>query len=161
MDDDIKKDSSSADHIESVEAGNPPKKAPDLDDLNSIPIGWFVWVVALTASIAGLLFGYDTGVISAVLVYIGDDLDHKTLVESEKEMITSLCSAGAFFGAICAGLASDKVCVYLHCSVYSFLSRVVNSLTWNRPAGKLPFTLDPPCSPSAPFCKEPPTALPR
>lgn len=111
MDDDIKK-KDSTDHIESIEAGDPPKKIPDLDDLNSIPIGWFVWVVALTASIAGLLFGYDTGVISAVLVYINDDLDNKTLTESEKEMITSLCSAGAFFGAICAGLASDKVCIH-------------------------------------------------
>lgn len=112
MDDDIKKKQDSTDHIESIEAAEPPKKISDLDDLNSIPIGWFVWVVALTASIAGLLFGYDTGVISAVLVYIHNDLDNKTLAESEKEMITSLCSAGAFFGAICAGLASDKVCIH-------------------------------------------------
>lgn len=111
--DDIKAKNASADHIESIEAGDTKKGTPDLDELNDIPVGWFVWVVAITASIAGLLFGYDTGVISAVLVYIGTDLDGKTLNESEKEMITSLCSAGAFFGAICAGLAADKVCLTL------------------------------------------------
>lgn len=108
--DDIKAKNASADHIESIEAAEPEKTSPDLEELNAIPVGWFVWIVAITASIAGLLFGYDTGVISAVLVYIGTDLDNKTLNESEKEMITSLCSAGAFFGAICAGLAADKVC---------------------------------------------------
>lgn len=115
MEEDIKSKHSSADHIESIEAAD-AKKIPDLDDLNDIPIGWFVWVVAVTASIAGMLFGYDTGIISAVLVYIHDALDGKELNESEKEMITCLCSAGAFFGAICAGLTADKVC-----AVYSFL----------------------------------------
>ncbi|KAJ5333551.1 uncharacterized protein N7506_007334 [Penicillium brevicompactum] len=98
----------STDHIESASTG---KQLPrEVEDINSIPLGWFVWMVATTASIAGLLFGYDTGIISAVLVYIGNDLNGRAPSHSEKEMITSLCSGGAFFGAIFAGLTADKVC---------------------------------------------------
>ncbi|KAJ5105900.1 hypothetical protein NUU61_003247 [Penicillium alfredii] len=99
--------SSSSDHIETIA---PPEKEHhrELEDINAIPLGWFIWVVAFTASIAGLLFGYDTGIISAVLVYIGNDLGGRAPTHSEKELITSLCSAGAFFGAICAGMTADK-----------------------------------------------------
>lgn len=81
--------------------------AQSIDDISP---SWFVWLVALTASIAGSLFGYDTGIISAVLVYLGDSLNHRPATANEKELITSLCSGGAFIGAIIAGLTADKVC---------------------------------------------------
>lgn len=49
--------SPAADHVESV--SHPGKDfSRELEDINSIPLGWFVWMVACTASIAGLLFGY-------------------------------------------------------------------------------------------------------
>lgn len=51
--------------------------------------------------------GYDTGIISAVLVYLNDDLG-KVLNASEKELITSITSGGAFIGAIAAGLTADR-----------------------------------------------------
>ncbi|KAB8227183.1 major facilitator superfamily domain-containing protein [Aspergillus alliaceus] len=54
----------------------------------------YIWLVSFTASIGGLLFGYDTGSISVVLVYLQDSLGHK-LFASEKELITSPCSAGS------------------------------------------------------------------
>jgi hypothetical protein len=76
-----------------------------IDDLGTSK---FVWLVAFTASIAGALFGYDTGIISAVLVYLNEDLGHATSAK-EKELITSLCSGGAFIGSIIAGLTADKV----------------------------------------------------
>ena len=44
------------------------------NSIDDIAVSWFVWLVAATASIAGSLFGYDTGIISAVLVYLGTDL---------------------------------------------------------------------------------------
>lgn len=78
-----------------------------LDSIEETKIGKFVWLVAICASIGGSLFGYDTGIISAVLVYLGDDLGH-IMNAGEKEAITSLCSGGAFFGAIIAGLTADK-----------------------------------------------------
>ncbi|KAJ5362542.1 hypothetical protein N7541_003386 [Penicillium brevicompactum] len=111
----------STDHIEST---SPGKQLPrEVEDINSIPLGWFVWMVATTASIAGLLFGYDTGIISAVLVYIGNDLNGRAPSHSEKEMITSLCSGGAFFGAIFAGLTADKfgrkTPIYIGCFLFT------------------------------------------
>lgn len=82
----------------------------DDDSIENIATSWFVWLVSLTASIAGSLFGYDTGIISAVLVYLGSDLDGRPASENEKQLITSLCSGGSFVGAIIAGLTADKVC---------------------------------------------------
>jgi len=78
------------------------------NSINDIATSWFVWLVASTASTAGALFGYDTGIISAVLVYLGNDLDGRPTSSSEKELITSLCSGGAFVGAIITGPTADK-----------------------------------------------------
>ena len=78
------------------------------DSIENVNTGPFVWLVAGAASIAGSLFGYDTGIISAVLVYLGTDLNHRQASSNEKELITSLCSGGAFIGAIIAGLTADK-----------------------------------------------------
>jgi SP family myo-inositol transporter-like MFS transporter 13 len=84
-----------------------------IDDLGT---SWFVWLVAATASIAGSLFGYDTGIISAVLVYLNNDLNNRPVSSGEKELITSLCSGGAFIGAIIAGLTADQVSRLRKCS---------------------------------------------
>lgn len=109
-DDDLQSDLfAQSSHVESVKGGitNIDNVATDIDKL---PVSLFVWLVALTASIAGLLFGYDTGIISGALVYLNDDLDGRPVTNSEKELITSLCSGGAFFGAIFAGNTVDRVC---------------------------------------------------
>lgn len=93
------------------------------DSIEDIPTSWFVWLVAFTASVAGSLFGYDTGIISAVLVYLNNDLNHRQVSSSEKELITSLCSGGAFIGAIIAGLTADqygrKVAIYVGCFLFT------------------------------------------
>lgn len=65
------------------------------------------WLISVTVSLGGLLFGYDTGYISSVLETINDSLGHE-LSSSEQEMVTSLTSGGAFVGAICAGLTADR-----------------------------------------------------
>jgi len=78
------------------------------DSIEAVGGGWFVWLVAFCASVAGMLFGYDTGIISAVLVYLNKDLDHREISPNEKELITSLCSGGAFVGAIIAGTTADR-----------------------------------------------------
>ncbi|KAF5856531.1 myo-inositol transporter [Aspergillus alliaceus] len=69
-----------------------------------------------------MLFGYDTGIISAVLVYIHEGLNTRTLASNEKELITLLCSGGAFFGAIMAGLTADKhgrkAAIYFGCVLF-------------------------------------------
>ncbi|KAF9629096.1 Sugar/inositol transporter [Lasiodiplodia theobromae] len=80
----------------------------NLDTIEDGTPGAFVWLCAAAAAIGGMLFGYDTGVISGVLVVIGSDLDNKALSSSEKELITALCAAGGLCGAVIAGTTADK-----------------------------------------------------
>lgn len=105
-------------HIEVLK----PPLSSEADEVENMGTGRFIWLVASTASIGGMLFGYDTGIISAVLVYLHDDLGHN-LSPSEKEMITALCSAGAFVGAIIAGLIADrfgrKDTIYVGCFLFT------------------------------------------
>ncbi|KIY53867.1 general substrate transporter [Fistulina hepatica ATCC 64428] len=70
---------------------------------------WFVWALVLCSAISGLLFGYDTGVISGALVDIGNDLSHHALSNGKKELITSATTLGALIGGLAAGIMSDFV----------------------------------------------------
>ncbi|KAJ5202504.1 hypothetical protein N7449_004583 [Penicillium cf. viridicatum] len=111
---------SNSNHIEVAKASF--HDSIELDEIEHTDAGWYIWLIALTASIGGMLFGYDTGIISAVLVYLEDSLGH-LLSASEKEMITSLCSAGAFVGSIIAGLTADrygrKGPMYFGCALFT------------------------------------------
>jgi SP family myo-inositol transporter-like MFS transporter 13 len=64
-----------------------------------------------------------TAIVSAVLVYLGKDLDGRLMNAQEKEAITSLCSGGAFFGAIVAGIYADKfgrkTGIYIGCLLFT------------------------------------------
>lgn len=65
--------------------------------------------------------GYDTGVISAVLVSLKDDLGHE-LSSKEQELITSITSGGALIGAVIAGVPADrygrKLGIYIGCALF-------------------------------------------
>lgn len=82
------------------------------------------WLISITVSLGGLLFGYDTGYISSVLVTIGTSLGH-VLSSSEQELVTSLTSGGALVGAVGAGLTADRfgrrmpICTILQTAAYS------------------------------------------
>ncbi|ERN18948.1 hypothetical protein AMTRI_Chr07g25110 [Amborella trichopoda] len=68
----------------------------------------YILRLAFSAGIGGLLFGYDTGVISGALLYIRDDfpsVDRKTVLQ---ETIVSMAVAGAIIGAAFGGWANDK-----------------------------------------------------
>ncbi|OBZ76166.1 Myo-inositol transporter 1 [Grifola frondosa] len=68
---------------------------------------WFVWLLVLCTCISGLLFGYDTGVISGTLVTVGSDLGPTELSSGQKELITSSTTLGALIGGLVAGVLSD------------------------------------------------------
>ncbi|CAL0324872.1 unnamed protein product [Lupinus luteus] len=68
----------------------------------------YVLRLAFAAGIGGLLFGYDTGVISGALLYIRDDfkdVDQKTWLQ---EAIVSMALAGAIIGAAIGGWINDR-----------------------------------------------------
>ncbi|MCB0909655.1 MAG: sugar porter family MFS transporter [Nocardioidaceae bacterium] len=62
--------------------------------------------VSVIAAIGGLLFGYDTGVISGALLYIKDDLNASTF---EQEAIVATLLLGAMLGAALSGWLADKI----------------------------------------------------
>jgi len=68
---------------------------------------WFVWILVMCSTISGLLFGYDTGVISGALVTIGSDLGPASLSDGQKEFITSSTTLGALLGGLTGGILSD------------------------------------------------------
>src|SRR5690349_17066553 len=62
--------------------------------------------VTIIAAIGGLLFGYDTGVISGALLYIKDDLHASTF---EQQAIVSSLLLGAMLGAVASGYLADRI----------------------------------------------------
>ncbi|HEX5290206.1 MAG TPA: sugar porter family MFS transporter [Streptosporangiaceae bacterium] len=65
-----------------------------------------IWGAAITA-LGGLLFGYDTGVISGALLFIGKDFHG--LTSFDKELLTSILLVGAVVGAQVAGRVADRI----------------------------------------------------
>jgi sugar porter (SP) family MFS transporter len=65
----------------------------------------FVVVIAFIAALAGLLFGYDTGVISGAILFIKDKFG---LTDFAEEMTVSSVLLGAVIGAAISGVIADK-----------------------------------------------------
>jgi sugar porter (SP) family MFS transporter len=65
----------------------------------------FLYLVAGFAALGGLLFGYDTGVISGALVFLKRDFALSTFAQ---ELVTSAVLAGALIGAAFAGGLADR-----------------------------------------------------
>ncbi len=65
----------------------------------------FLTKLTIISTLGGLLFGYDTGVISGALLYMKDDLNLTT--SSEALVVTALLFPGAAVGALLGGKLAD------------------------------------------------------
>jgi SP family galactose:H+ symporter-like MFS transporter len=74
------------------------------ESTNGAP-GRFVYVVAAVSAMAGLLFGYDTGVISGALLFIKQQF---ALSATMQEVVTSAVLVGAVVGAAAGGTLADR-----------------------------------------------------
>ncbi|AZG46670.1 sugar porter family MFS transporter [Gordonia insulae] len=69
--------------------------------------GRFLTKLTVIATLGGLLFGYDTGVISGALLYMKDDLALTSFTEAV--VVSSLLFPGAAFGALFGGRIADRL----------------------------------------------------
>lgn len=67
----------------------------------------YVLGLTVVAGIGGLLFGYDTGVISGALLYIKDDFEEVRKSNFLQETIVSMALVGAMIGATAGGWIND------------------------------------------------------
>ncbi|CAK9153202.1 unnamed protein product [Ilex paraguariensis] len=67
----------------------------------------YVLGLTVVAGIGGLLFGYDTGVISGALLYIRDEFEAVNQSSFLQETIVSMALVGAIIGAAAGGWIND------------------------------------------------------
>ena len=68
----------------------------------------YVALSSAVTALGGVLFGYDTGVVSGgALLFFKDDFGG--LSSFQQELVTSLLLVGAVVGALCAGRVADQV----------------------------------------------------
>jgi sugar porter (SP) family MFS transporter len=96
------------------------------------PISWKTYVMCGFASFGGIYFGYDSGYISGVMGMnyfihqftgkVNDGSENFSLPASDKSLITSILSAGTFFGALAGGDFADwigrRLTVIMGCGVF-------------------------------------------
>lgn len=91
-------------NLSSVEASHMLEE----DTLEETTPSTWVWLVCMAVSgVDGLLFGFDTAVLNGVFIDIGDDLK-RNLSSGDKELLTSITSAGAFIAALMSSFIADK-----------------------------------------------------
>src|SRR5260370_33886820 len=64
-----------------------------------------MWKVSLIAGLAGILYGYDMGIIAAALVYVRGSFSLSTQME---EVGVSVVLVGAMLGAVLGGTMPDS-----------------------------------------------------
>lgn len=85
----------------------------------------FLRNVAIVATLGGLLFGYDTGVVNGSLIFMSQP-DQLNLSVVTQGLVTSAVLFGAAVGSIAGGRISDKYgrrkCIIIMAAIF-FLSR--------------------------------------
>src|SRR6201996_114963 len=83
------------------------RSATSAADTDASSVRRHVAVSAAVTALGGLLFGYDTGVVSGALLFLKKDFGG--LSSFQQELVTSLLLVGAVIGALGAGRVSDWI----------------------------------------------------
>ncbi|KAI9644195.1 hypothetical protein NHQ30_007549 [Ciborinia camelliae] len=103
--------------------------------------GLFVWLLTFSAGISGLLFGYDTGVISSTLISIHTSLG-RPLTTLDKSLITSCTSLFALLisplsGLLASSLGRKRVVLLADLAfVIGALIQAITSSVWGMILGR-------------------------
>lgn len=100
------------------------------DNIESTRLGKYSFFVVSASAVGGILFGFDSAIISSVLLFIKNDLGH-SLSDFEKESITSVTSITALLGSVFAGYLSDtfgRRNVLIYCCITFLISGIMMSL---------------------------------
>lgn len=115
-----------------------PGSSGFIDSSHDKKITYFsnTYVLGLTvvAGIGGLLFGYDTGVISGALLYIRDEFEAVDQSSFLQETIVSMALVGAMIGAAAGGAINDEYgrkAATLLADVIFALGSFVMAAAWN------------------------------
>ncbi|MFX1478894.1 MAG: sugar porter family MFS transporter, partial [Promethearchaeota archaeon] len=73
--------------------------------INNPKTNVFVYIIAMVSGLSGMLFGYDTGVISGAILFIKDEF---SLVPFMQELVVSAVLIGAIIGALIGGKLADR-----------------------------------------------------
>ncbi|KAM0330528.1 hypothetical protein ACHAQA_003475 [Verticillium albo-atrum] len=82
---------------------------PQPNKTAGVQAGLFIWLLTFAAGISGLLFGYDTGVISATLVSIDTSLSNRELTSFDKSIITSSTALFALIVSPFSSVVADAL----------------------------------------------------
>lgn len=97
------------------------------------PLTWKTWIICGFTSVGGLFFGYDSGYISGVMGMeyfiheftgkVNDGSSSFALDSWQKSLITSILSAGTFFGALISADSADyigrRITILLSCAIFT------------------------------------------
>jgi SP family galactose:H+ symporter-like MFS transporter len=92
----------------------------------------YVLLVASVAALGGLLFGYDTGVISGAILFISKDFSLSTHVQ---EFTISVVLVGCILGAAVAGAVADSIgrrLTLLVAGIIFFIGALISAFTPNE-----------------------------
>ena len=83
-----------------------PSRSPTIPPASNRQLRRRLLLISLIATIGGLLFGYDTGVVNGALLYMGRDL---RLTPADEGLITAALLLGAALGSLAAGRLADRI----------------------------------------------------